>query len=166
MNDEDVSKALWNAMAVENSTNLIFEQYKIYVEMADRISARRDVANAFFLSLNGFFLSSSPIIAEKFFSNQLKWVILFPYIVTVILLYLWKRIIESYKQINRAKFRIIGVLEEKLPARPYGKTEWELLLKNGEDKNTYWPITHIEAKIPWVFFAGYTISLVIFLCYK
>ena len=30
----------------------LLEQYKLYVEMADRISARRQTANSFFLSIN------------------------------------------------------------------------------------------------------------------
>ena len=30
----------------------LLEQYKLYVEMADRISGRRQTANSFFLSIN------------------------------------------------------------------------------------------------------------------
>ena len=36
----------------ENYKAHLLEQYKLYVEMADRISARRQTANSFFLSIN------------------------------------------------------------------------------------------------------------------
>lgn len=32
--------------------SVLFEQYKLCVEMADRVSARRSLANTFFISLN------------------------------------------------------------------------------------------------------------------
>lgn len=35
-----------------NYTEHLFEQYKLYVEMADKISARRQTANTFFLTIN------------------------------------------------------------------------------------------------------------------
>lgn len=35
-----------------DGTSVLLEQYKIYVEMADRVSARRGLTNTFFLSLN------------------------------------------------------------------------------------------------------------------
>src|SRR4051794_23317808 len=51
----DISASLW-AEAVSDADaayrSAVLEQYKIYVEMADRISARRGLTNTFFLTLN------------------------------------------------------------------------------------------------------------------
>ena len=47
--DEETKKAL---KAATPSPEHALEQYKLYVEMADRISARRQTANSFFLSVN------------------------------------------------------------------------------------------------------------------
>ena len=57
---EQVRPTVWNAPLDSGSRSgqgeydreTILEQYKIYVEMADRISARRSLTNTFFLTLN------------------------------------------------------------------------------------------------------------------
>lgn len=57
----DLSAALWNSSvsprgrtraARETYQAVLLEQYKLCVEMADRVSARRNLTNTFFLSLN------------------------------------------------------------------------------------------------------------------
>ena len=50
----NIKQALWqeqSASGVSVANNLI-EQYKIYVEMTDRISQRRGATNTFFLTFN------------------------------------------------------------------------------------------------------------------
>ena len=64
---------LWNELAesseyIENKElyqNHIIEQYKVYVEMADRISARRNLTNIFFLTLNTTILGAIGFSFEK-----------------------------------------------------------------------------------------------------
>jgi hypothetical protein len=56
----DIGEALWNTAVGasgysedrERYQQAILEQYKLCVEMADRVSARRSLTNTFFLSLN------------------------------------------------------------------------------------------------------------------
>jgi hypothetical protein len=56
----DIGEALWNTSvgasdyseARERYQQAILDQYKLCVEMADRVSARRSLTNTFFLSLN------------------------------------------------------------------------------------------------------------------
>ncbi len=50
----DLGDSLWNEddAATRSDLNLVMDQYKLYVEMADRVSARRSLANTFFLTLN------------------------------------------------------------------------------------------------------------------
>jgi hypothetical protein len=165
MSNDKLPDQLWNQSVLQNTgkndnQEIIFEQYKLYVEMADKVSARRDVANAFFLAVNGAVLSAGPAMVERGITFSNKYLFLFPYSVLCLELFLWWRLIISYKQLNAAKFLIVGALEEKLPARPYGKAEWEFMLKSGKNRKVFWPLSHIEMGIPWLFLVGYTIALI------
>ena len=46
----DIREVLWNEEFADPAQ--LLEQYKLYVEMADRISQRRGAANTFFLTFN------------------------------------------------------------------------------------------------------------------
>jgi hypothetical protein len=119
------------------------EQYRIYVEMADRISNRRAISNSFFLGINTVLISLIDYIT-KFHSPA--------YLLNIsgiFLTILWFNIVRSYKNLNTAKYTIINNIEEKLPLRPYF-SEWEMLEK-GKNKKKYWPLTHIEILIPIIF---------------
>jgi hypothetical protein len=162
---DDLSKILWNDTPPKNGYasddqyhEHVLEQYKLYVEMADRISNRRDVANAFFLTLNGLFLGAAGALIDKGYEFSPKWALLFPLAVLLLECFFWWRLIISYKQLNGAKFNIIGEFEMRLPASPYRKAEWFHALKEGKDRNVYWPLTHLESKIPVMFAIGYLIA--------
>lgn len=164
----DISKLLWNDTLPNNGyqdqqyRDHVLEQYKLYVEMADRISNRRDVANAFFLTLNGLLFGAVGVIIDKGFYFNPKWTIFFPLIVLLFGCFFWWRLILSYKQLNGAKWTIVGELEVRLPSSPYGKAEWKGALGEGKDRKVYWPLTHLESWIPWIFAAGYIIAASVF----
>lgn len=167
-NLSDLSQHLWNDTKPQNGykeealyLNHVLGQYKLYVEMADKVSGRRDVANTFFLTLNGIILGAGAAIMEKGLEFTTKWYLLFPYCVLLLQLFFWWRLILAYKQLNGAKFRIVGELEQRLPASPYGNAEWKFLLKEGTQRKVYWPLTHIEMVTPWIFALGYTIALIV-----
>ncbi len=136
-----------------------WEIYKLYVEMADKISERRQSANSFFLTLN------SAIVALVGYVNLSQDTVpgtsSFFWLVAVsgmVLCYLWYRLIRSYKDINSGKFKVIHVIEKQLPLRPYD-AEWTALGK-GEDSKLYLPFTHIEIYVPWVFFIVHLFVLI------
>ena len=135
----------------------LLEQYKLYVEMADRISGRRQTANSFFLSINTAivaFVSDVGLCAGK--GANFYWVIS---CAGMVLCFFWYRMIRSYKDLNSAKFKVIHEMEAKLPFAPYD-LEWDKIGR-GDDKKLYLPFTHIEINVPWVFFA---IHALVFLC--
>lgn len=163
----DISKILWNDNPANNGysnadqyRDHVLEQYKLYVEMADRISSRRDIANTFFLTLNGLALAAAGALIEKGYVLTERWALLFPLAVLWLECFFWNRLINSFRQLNGVKFYVVGELETRLPASPYRKAEWERLLKEGKDRKVYWPLTHVEAKIPWVFGAAYLIAAI------
>lgn len=124
-----------------------FEQYKIYLEFADRISSRRQLANSFFVTINTLLVtlasySKAATNADTFF-----------YVVTslagVLTCYVWYRLVLSYKNLNSAKFKVVHAIESELPYRLFD-TEWDALGR-GKDKKLYQPFTSLEMRIPWVF---------------
>jgi hypothetical protein len=69
----------------------------------------------------------------------------------------WWQTIRSYRQLARAKFKVLHTLEHRLPARLF-ETEWELLGK-GKDRRAYYPLSRIERSIPVTFMALYLVII-------
>jgi len=128
----------------------VLEQYKLYVEMADRISARRSTANTFFLTLNTLVVGALSVCAEQF--SRLSVIVLC--IAAIVLCYVWKRLIDSYRQLNTAKYTVIGEFEKRLPASPYWSAEWNAL-GEGKDPKKYKPLTAVEKWVPIIFMCLY-----------
>lgn len=129
----------------------LLEQYKLYLEMADRISQRRQSANSFFLSVHTGLLALLGIIIDKGEPSNSLGLVLLISVPALVLVYCWYRLIRSYKDINTAKFKVVHEMESHLPAAPYD-AEWKAV-GEGKDKNLYLPFTHIEIRIPWLFAA-------------
>lgn len=70
----------------------------------------------------------------------------------------WSRTIQSYRDLNTAKFQIVHEIEQLLPIRPYD-AEWSLV-KRGTDEKLYLPVSHLETKVPWVFTGLYTFLMI------
>ncbi len=162
--NQNANFELWNDEALgqcyqsrDQAQEHILEQYKVYLELTDRISHRRDVANGFFLALNGVILGAAGALIEKSEKLDSKWLLVFPAIVLFLECFFWWRLIFSYKQLNGAKFRIVGKFEERLPVSLYAKAKWNGLLKGGNDRKAYWPLTHLEANIPIIFAVSYAL---------
>ena len=131
----------------------LLDQYKLYVEMADRISSRRATANTFCLSLNSATLAFVGYLGKE--GSQYLWLLA---IGGIALSYLWRVLIVSYRNLNTAKFLVVHQIEKRLPISPYD-AEWEAMGR-GENPELYQPISHIEAIVPLVFAALHLIVLV------
>jgi hypothetical protein len=128
----------------------LLEQYKLYVEMADRVSQRRLTANSYFLSINSALLAFVGYIMSK----PLNDVSAYLWLVGgagIVLSLLWFAIITSYRDLNTAKFKILHEVEKRLPLSLYA-AEWNLMGR-GEVPKLYRPLSHIERWVPWVFIA-------------
>lgn len=132
----------------------LFDMYKLYVEMTDRISQRRAQANTLFLTLNTALLAAMGVIVSKNVN------LLFFAIVGLAGLancYFWRRLIVSYKQMNSGKFEVIHEIEAVLPLQLY-KAEW-IALGEGKNPKKYAPFTHIEQNVPIIFMALYSLMI-------
>lgn len=117
----------------------LFEQYKLYVEMANNISERRDKANKFYLALISGVLTLVSIITSI---KEFAPVIIVVLISNILICWNWYQSIQSYKRLNSSKFKVINSIENKLPIKGY-TVEWDLVqLKGHKD------LTNIEMNIP------------------
>ncbi len=130
----------------------VMEQYKLYVEMADRISARRGLTNTFFLTLNGLLLTAVGAVSSS--RAVPHWAMALVALGAVVQCMVWYLLVHSYRQLNSAKYAVIGELEERLPARPYSRAEWALL-GQGRQSRRYVPLTRAEQWVPTLFAAAY-----------
>ena len=72
-------------------------------------------------------------------------------------------LLNSYKQLNSGKFKVIHEIEQNIPLSLYSY-EWEMLGK-GKNKKLYYPFSHIELLIPWVFGIVYVVLMFILFFY-
>jgi len=129
----------------------LLEQYKIYVEMVDRVSFRRNQMNSFYITLISGLLALITIITNKDI-NQFQNVrfqqasFLAISVLGLLLCASWYLNIQSYKNLNSSKFKVICEIEKQLPFACYEK-EWNYLKK---DKNYqgYLTQTKVERILP------------------
>jgi hypothetical protein len=153
----ELRERLWNEDAKAYQA-AVLEQYKMYVEMADRISVRRGLTNTFFLTLNTAIFAIVGVFWKDRPDAQVWWLV-FPLLVVLGQCFAWFYLVRFYRLLNTAKYEVIGALEERMPASPYWRTEW-LALGEGKDPKLYWPLTHIEKWIPILFAVLYLAGFV------
>ena len=138
--------------APEKYQDHFLEQYKLYVEMADRISQRRTSANNYLLTVN-VFLTTLYSLSNSIKDAMLQggWIYIVPMAGIAVCL-TWQSLIRSYRNINDAKFKVIQALERRLPVAPY-LDEWEIA-ERGQGK-FYLPISQVEILIPFIFIMLY-----------
>ncbi|MEU6782210.1 hypothetical protein ABZ912_23655 [Nonomuraea angiospora] len=136
--------------ALGNDLAPVIELYKIAVEMADRVSARRTLANAFFLSVQSTLLS---VAALSMFGSARSWPVSVVFaLVGMVLSGTWWVQLRSYRDLNRAKFAVINEIELQLPVQPFG-SEWQALLasRSGPWLGRYADLGSTERIVPGVF---------------
>lgn len=131
----------------------LLDQYRLYVEMADRISQRRTTANTYFLSVNSAILAFVGYITSKD-STSYMWLLA---IAGCLLTLFWYHIILSYRNLNTAKWQVVQSIEKRLPISPYD-AEWDAV-QRGNNPKLYRPISHIESWVPGVFFFLHVVVL-------
>ena len=128
----------------------LFEQYKMYVELTDRISQRRSLANSFFVTANVALLTIA-----SWFKEDFGQYIYFISAVGVILAFFWLFCIRSYRQLNSGRFKIIHEIENHLPLNLFAY-EWKLL-GCGKSFKDYWPLSRVERFVPILFIIMYIV---------
>ena len=121
------------------------EQYKLYVEMADRVSQRREQSNRFYVTLLTAVASLLILVARLGVTDGVwPMVFLISGVFGMALSVVWHGNIQAYRKLDTAKFDVIGKMEEELPVAPYAY-EWEQLRPH------YYYISKIEQFVPALF---------------
>jgi hypothetical protein len=136
-----------------------FELYRFSVEMADRVSARRGTANAFFLSLHTTLVTALALSASRLADSPVA-VSCAVTTTGVLLAATWWLQLRSYRDLNRAKFAVILEMEQQLPVAVFTR-EWENLMKRRAPRwhQRYAELGTVERLVPVVFAALYLVLL-------
>lgn len=124
------------------------EQYRIYIHVFNTTSERRLKSNEFFLGINTAIMGILGYLEAKGTIDRPIIFMMVPF-VGMAICYCWYKIINSYRQLDRAKFSVIHSAEKKLPLALF-ETEWEVLGK-GKNRKKYLPLSSIEKLIPVIF---------------
>ena len=139
----------------------LLEQYKLYVEMADKSSERRSNSNAFYLTVISALVTVIGILSQvnKPIENIYFWWVTLVSFFGIIFCLLWSSSIECYRQLSDAKFKVINEIEKRLPVAAFA-TEWDYL-NRGTKKTKYPQLTLVERRIPFVFLILFLVLIVI-----
>ncbi len=128
----------------------LLEQYKLYIEMMDKVTERRIQTNSFYITLLSSLLAFLSLLINKennlFYNNSNILLLLFA-ILGISLCYVWHTNINSYKQLNSLKFKVIHEIESYLPFRCY-YGEWDILDRNQDKKEKYKRLNKVEKLVP------------------
>ena len=144
----------------------LLEQYKLYVEMADRVSQRREQSNRFYVTIVSALVALLVVLSRLGAADSL-WAaaLLIAGLFGVALSVIWLLNIRSYRTLNSAKFAIINNIERQLPTAGYSD-EWELL-RPKDSRPQYFQLTRVEQLVPYLtllLFAGIAGYGVFLLC--
>ena len=131
----------------------LLEQYKLYVQSAENVSARRVASSRYLLTVN------AALVALYGFHSQLlepPWLNVLVPLLGILVSLLWHRIIASHRDLKAIKFEIIHKLERQLPAALYAHERQ--LADRGRGKR-YRSVTDIERWVPLIFLALHLVLL-------
>lgn len=137
-----------------------FELYTLAVEMADRISSRRVLANSFFATAN----TGLAVLLGR---ESLPWYVS---AAGIALAFVWWALLRSYRKLNTAKYDVILKMEARLPVRVFGD-EWDALKGSEEVLRPkwgtmrpwfmqYWELGTVERWAPLVFAVIYVVDVI------
>jgi hypothetical protein len=141
----------------------VLEIYKLTVEMADRVSARRAVANAFFLTVNTTLVAVVGLTTVGPDSALLSIAVC---AAGVAVAGSWWQLLRVYRRLNGAKFKVINQIEAEHPVKPY-TDEWaELMAEDARTGhrarpgNAFRELGGVERIVPMVFGLLYVVLLI------
>ncbi len=139
---------------IDPSAMVILEQYILAVEMADRVSTRRGQANQFYLTLQSVLLGGPALVGAANGSNTLEPSMTFLLcVVGTVVGCVWFLQLRSYRDLNRAKFTVIGRMESRyFEVQPFNE-EWVALQEDSIAgwRGRYTELGLVERIVPLVF---------------
>ena len=121
----------------------LLDIYKLAVEMADRISARRAIASSYFITAQSALVALVAVVSKD------RWALAAP---GLVLAATWWLLLRSYRRLNTEKYKVIQEMEKLLPASPF-QDEWDALKPQGGGRwrDRYVELGILERVVPAVF---------------
>jgi len=146
----------------------VFEIYKLAVEMADRVAARRATTNSFFVTLNTAFITVAGLFRPVSDSHLYLFSVL---LVSLVANLCWWVLLRTYRKLNTAKFAVINKIEaDYLPIKIYSD-EWAKIKEDDTSggrgssvKLKFAELGDIERKIPLIFGVLYIVLFIGSVC--
>lgn len=103
--------------------DVVVEQYKIYVDLAERNTRSRLTTNQYFIALNTFAIG---VVVSTLRSPDLlpRWALVVVWLSALLLCTIWWTTLRSFRRLAEAKFTVIDQIEQVLPIRPLVSAEW------------------------------------------
>jgi hypothetical protein len=136
----------------------LVDQYRLLVEMADNLSARRTNANEFFLLACTALLSVAGAVtglANGSSNSAYPAVVVILSSVGGVFAVVWMFTLQTYARLNSVKYSLVVEMERRLPVNPY-EAEWEVLgATDRVHRAGVWTrhrrLTSLERLVPLVF---------------
>ena len=142
------------------SASAVLEIYKLAVEMADRVSARRGTTNSFFLSAQTALVTVAGFNGARA-AHRPWWITVSVAFGGFLFAAAWYIQLLRYQELNRAKFQVIQEIEKDLPVAPYSR-EWQLMnTSGGTGRNgRFAGLGAVERRLPLVFAALHVLIMI------
>lgn len=161
--------ALWNQrLSAREYTHIgaaayqtaILEQYRIYVDIADRVAARRVLTNVLLVTLNTALLTAVGAFVREVNKYQVHWLLVAPLVAALVQCVAWGLLLRRYQTLAAVKWRVVEAFEERLPARAFVHAEWRsgLKLESGQWRRS---LTAAEFCLPALFGVGYLLAILV-----
>jgi hypothetical protein len=149
-----------NGEPTKITASQFLDLYKMIVASSETLVGRRQGANTFFLSINGFLLTAIGLFISLSGQARLQAVGALVLGVTgALIAWVWRTLLISFGQLNTGKFRVISEMEKRLAAAIYS-AEWEAL-EHAKNKKVYRTFTSREVMIPQALGVIYLMVMVI-----
>jgi len=155
-----ITTLLPNGEPTNATASQFLDLYKMMVASSETLVGRRQGANTFFLSINGFLLTAIGLFISLSGQARLQAVgTLVLGITGALTAWVWRTLLISFGQLNTGKFTVINEMEKRLVAGIYS-AEWEAL-QHAKNKRVYRTFTSREVMIPQVLGIIYILVMLI-----
>lgn len=113
----------------EDDRKLKFEQYKMMVRSTEKVTESRMKVNNLFFTITSSILSVAFVLGKTFGFTIAAMIGMFVLtVLSFVVSFFWKRLVDSYGKLNTGKFKVIDKIEKRLRTNMF-EDEWKILTK-------------------------------------
>src|SRR5664279_5984342 len=98
----------------------LLEQYKLYVESAQKVTDRRISTGNYLLTVNSFLLTVFGVASSQHLGGV--WLAIVP-LAGLLVSFTWYSLVVFYRNLGACKYKVIHQMESFLPVAPF-RCEW------------------------------------------